>query len=235
MTSLPDPHQPLTPVQDEDDLTRPVVSTQRVWSGPIFTVDDDVVDLGGAGGQVRRQTVRHHDAVSVVALREGDASSQPDGGAEILMVRQYRHPVRADLWEIPAGLLDKPGEPEIDAARRELAEETDMRAGRWDVLADYFASPGFTTEAVRCFLARDLTPVPLEERVPRGEEEAEFVPTWFALDEVVDGVLAGRFHNPATVVGALATWRARAAGWEGLRAVDAPRLSSPERLEGRGC
>lgn len=235
MTSQPDSPQPLPPAQDQADLTRAVLTTQRVWSGPIFTVDDDVVDLRGPGGQVRRQTVRHHDAVTIVALREGQDSSQPGGGAEILMVRQYRHPVRADLWEIPAGLLDKPGEPEHVAAARELAEETDMRARRWDVLADYFASPGFTTEAVRCFLARDLSPLPEAERVPRGEEEAEFVPTWFALDEVVDGVLAGRFHNPATVVGALAAWRARAAGWEGLRAVDAPRLFSPERLEGRGC
>lgn len=233
MTSPCDSHQ--FSIRDQSDLTRPVASTQRVWSGPIFTVDDDVVDLGGIGGQVRRQTVRHHDAVSIVALREGQDSSQPDGAAEILLVRQYRHPVRADLWEIPAGLLDKPGEREDIAARRELAEETDMCARRWEVLVDYFASPGFTTEAVRCFLARDLAPLPEDQRVPRGEEEAEFVPTWFALDQVVDGVLAGHVHNPATVVGALAAWRARAAGWEGLRAVGSPRLFSPERLDGRGC
>lgn len=224
--SAPDTHARL---QDTADLSRPVRQTERVWAGPICAVDDELVDLG-PGSAVRRQTVAHHDAVTVVALREGADSCQDDGAAEILMVCQYRHPVRARLWEIPAGLLDLPGEEALTAAQRELAEETDYQAASWAVLADYFASPGFTTEGVRCFLARDLSPLAASERQQRRDEEAEFVPTWFRLDAVVEAVVQGRVHNPATVVGALAAARARDAGWQGLRAPDSPWLRSPQGL-----
>ena len=146
------------------------------------------------------------------------------------MVRQYRHPVRAMLWEVPAGLLDVPGEEPLVAAQRELAEETDFAAARWDVLVDFYASPGFTTEGARSYLARDLRPLPPSERVEREAEEAEFVPTWFRLDDVLDAVMAGRLHNPSTVVGVLAAARARSSGWAGLRPTDAGWLKSPRSL-----
>lgn len=164
-------------LEDTRDDGRAVGACERVWSGPIFTVDDEEVVLAEGHEPVRRQTVAHHDAVSVVALREGEDSAQDDGAAEILMVRQYRHPVRAMLWEVPAGLLDVPGEDPLVAAQRELAEETDHAAARWDVLADFYASPGFTTEGARSYLARDLRLLAPQERVEREAEEAEFVPT----------------------------------------------------------
>ncbi|MCL3777904.1 MULTISPECIES: NUDIX hydrolase [unclassified Actinomyces] len=216
-------------LRDERDV-RPVSGTVRAWTGPICAVDDELVHLAPEEAPVRRQTVLHHDAVTVVALREGQESSQEDGAAEILMVRQYRHPVRARLWEIPAGLLDVEDEEPVVAAQRELAEETDHEAARWHVLADYFASPGFTTEGVRCFLARDLSVLTADRRTVREAEEAEFVPAWFRLDDVVTAVLGGGVHNPATVVGALAAQRARDLGWRGLREPDAPRLNSPVSL-----
>lgn len=217
-------------LRDERDESRRVISHERIWEGPIFTVDDDVIELAPGQDPVRRQVVAHHDAVSIVALREGEESSQPDGAAEILMVRQYRHPVRANLWEIPAGLLDVPGEEPVLAAQRELAEETDHRAESWASLVDYYASPGFTTEGCRSFLARGLSPLPESERTTRSEEEAEFEPTWFRFDDVVEAILDGRLHNPSTVMGVLSADRARARGWEGLRPVDAPWLRSPESL-----
>ena len=80
---------------DTREARRELVGSERVWSGPIFAVDADHVRLGPGQEPVARQVVVHHDAVAVVALREGDTSSQPDGAAEILMIRQYRHPVRA--------------------------------------------------------------------------------------------------------------------------------------------
>ncbi|QPL06330.1 MULTISPECIES: NUDIX domain-containing protein [Actinomyces] len=209
---------------------RPVSETVRQWSGPICAVDDELVHLAPDQAPVRRQTVLHHDAVTIVALREKEESSQEDGAAEILMVRQYRHPVRAQLWEIPAGLLDVEGEEPVAAARRELAEETDHEAQHWQVLADYYASPGFTTEGIRCFLARGLSILPPERRTRREGEEAEFVPTWFRLNDVVEAVLSGSLHNPATVVGVLAADRARARGWRGLRESGAPWLRSPRSL-----
>ena len=215
---------------DARETGRAVRAHERVWSGPICAVDDEELVLAEGQEPVRRQTVVHHDAVSIVALREGEDSSRDDGAVEILMVRQYRHPVRAMLWEVPAGLLDVPGEAPLAAARRELAEETDYVAARWDVLVDFYASPGFTTEGSRVFLARWLHPLPVDQRIRREAEEAEFVPTWFLLDDVVHAVAGGRLHNPSTVVGVLAAARARAHSWEGLRPADAPWLRSPRSL-----
>ena len=217
-------------LEDARDTGRAVGARERVWSGPIFTVEDEELFLADGRAPVRRQTVAHHDAVSVVALREGRDSAQGDGAAEILMVRQYRHPVRAMLWEVPAGLLDVPGEEPLVAAQRELAEETDFAAARWDVLVDFYASPGFTTEGARIFLAQDLSLLPEDRRTVREDEEAEFVPTWVRLDEALDAVMGGRLHNPSTVLGVLATAQARARGWVGLRPADAPWLRSPESL-----
>lgn len=217
---------------DVRELDREVVSSERVWSGPIFAVDADYVRLSPGQDPVARQVVVHHDAVAVVALREGRESSQADGAPEILMVHQYRHPVRASLWEIPAGLLDVPDEVPAVAAARELAEETDYTAATWNTLAEFYASPGFTTEGVRIFLAQGLSLLPEDQRIPREAEEAEFVPTWVRLDEVIKAVLDGRLHNPATLLGVLATAQARAHGWAELRPADAPWLRSPESLEG---
>ena len=213
--------------QREDRL---VVSHERVWSGPIFAVDADHVGLQEGQEPVARLVVAHHDAVSVVALREGPSSSQGDAAAEVLMVRQDRHPVRAALWEIPAGLLDEPGEEPLAAAQRELAEETDYAAARWQVLVDMYASPGFTTEGLRVFLARNLTVLPQDQRTVREDEEAEFVPTWVRLSDALEAVMGGRIHNPSTVVGLLALAQARSRDYEGLRAPDAPWLRSPQSL-----
>ncbi|MCR2051918.1 NUDIX hydrolase [Actinomyces bowdenii] len=217
------------PITDEREI-RETTSHERVWSGPIFTVDADEVVLAPGAPPVARQVVAHHDAVSIVALREGEESSAPGGAPEILMVRQYRHPVSAALWEIPAGLLDVPGEEPVLAAQRELAEETDHAAAHWRVLADFYASPGFTTEGVRVFLARGLSLLPPQERTEREAEEAEFEPVWVPLERVVQAVMEGRIHNPSTVVGVLAAERARSRGYAGLRAPDAPWLRSPQSL-----
>ena len=115
-------------LEDTRDGGRRVGAHERVWSGPIFTVDDEELVLAEGREPVRRQVVAHHDAVSIVALREGPDSSRADGAAEILMVRQYRHPVSAMLWEVPAGLLDVPGEAPLLAARRELARRPDRKS-----------------------------------------------------------------------------------------------------------
>ena len=215
---------------DKRETGRELVSSERVWSGPIFAVDADHVCLAPGQEPVARQVVVHYDAVAVIAMREGPDSSQADGAPEILMIRQYRHPVRACLWEIPAGLLDVAGEEPAVAAARELAEETDYEAATWFTLAEFYASPGFTTEGARIFLAQDLSLLPEDRRIPREAEEAEFVPTWVRLDEAIDAVMDGRLHNPSTVLGVLATAQARARGWAELRPADAPWLRSPETL-----
>src|SRR5471030_214669 len=143
---------------------RPVAHSEVVFGGLIWDVRRDAVDLGEAG-EVRREYVDHPGAVSIVALRE------VVGRDQVLLIQQYRHPVGAFEWEPPAGLLDVAGEQPWVGAARELHEEADLSAGRWDVLVDYFSSPGGSSEALRVFLARDLADVPPDERFTRKGEE----------------------------------------------------------------
>ncbi|WP_425954146.1 NUDIX domain-containing protein [Xylanimonas sp. McL0601] len=196
------------------DAVAPRPSSRRdgTFTGRIFDVVREDVDLGDAG-TVLREYVDHPGAVAIVAL---------DADGNVALVDQYRHPVRSVLWEIPAGLLDVEGEDAQRAAARELAEEADLRAERWDVLADFLTSPGGSNEALRVFLARELTPVPEAERHVRTDEEAAMQVRWAPLDDVVAAVLDGSLHNPSTVVGALAAFAARAGGWSALRPADAP-------------
>lgn len=205
-------------VQEIADQPSPheVAASEVVWSGRIVDmIKDHVIVVEGQDPVVREYT-RHPGAVAVVVLR-GES-----GGEEILLERQYRHPVKAELWEIPAGLLDIPGEDPRLAAERELAEEADLVADRWDVLVDYFTSPGGSTEPLRIFLARELRDA--DEPFEREDEEATMEYAWVSLDDALTMVLDGRLHNPSAVIGVLATHAARARGWAGLRPADAPWL-----------
>lgn len=205
ISSIEDRHTPHT-----------VTESTTAWSGRIVDmVEDHVVVVEGQEPVVRQYT-RHPGAVAVVAMR-GE-----EGAEEILLLRQYRHPVNASLWEIPAGLLDIPGEDSRVAAERELAEEADLKAARWDVLVDFFTSPGGSTEPLRVFLARDLETT--ETSFEREDEEAAMEYAWVSLSDALDWVLAGRLHNPSTVIGILSAHAARGRGWEGLREPGAPWL-----------
>lgn len=194
------------PLRDEW-CPRQVIASEVVHHGLVWDVVRDTVDLGEAG-TVRREYVRHPGAVGILAL---------DDAERVLLVRQYRHPVGFDLWELPAGLLDVDGEDPLSAARRELEEEADLRAGRWDTLIDWFNSPGGMDEAIRVFLARDVSHVPAAERFEREHEEAAMQSRWVPLDEVREAVLTGALHNPTAVVGVLAACAARDRGWATLR------------------
>jgi len=194
---------------------RPVADTAVVFAGMVWDVRRDTVDLGVAG-EVRREYVDHPGAVAVVALREVEGTDQ------VLLISQYRHPVGAFEWELPAGLLDVAGEPPWVGAARELAEEADLVAGRWDVLVDYYGSPGGNSEALRVFLARDLRDVPSDDRFTREGEERGMPVGWVDLDEAHEAVLAGALHNPSALIGILAAHAARARGWATLRPHDAP-------------
>jgi ADP-ribose pyrophosphatase len=198
-------------VADEID-PRPVLRHERLYDGRIIDLVRDDVDLGAAG-TVTREYVDHPGAVAIVALDEDD---------RVLLLRQYRHPVRSFLWEVPAGLLDVDGEPAVDAAARELAEEADVTADSWAVLTDYATTPGSSNEAVRIFLARGLADVPDHERHERTGEEADMQVRRVPLADAVALVLDGSLHNPSTVVGILAAAASRAGGWDSLRPVGAP-------------
>ena len=191
----------------------PVIHSETVWRGRIVDMVEDRVIVVDGEEPVARQYTRHPGAVAVVVMR-GNA-----GQEEILLEQQYRHPVAASLWEIPAGLLDIPGEDALIAAQRELAEEADLRAHRWRVLVDYFTSPGGSSEPLRVFLASELEATPVSFK--REDEEASMQYAWVPLTEAVNMVLEGRLHNPSAVIGILAAHAARERHWEGLRPADA--------------
>ncbi len=199
----------------------PVLRVERRFQGAKFAVATETVELPGAE-VVERDLVRHPGAVGVVAL---------DDDGRVLLVRQYRHAVGRALWELPAGLLDLPGEDPVLCAQRELWEETGHRAGRWEVLVDAFTSPGMSDESARIYLARDVRPADGPAHEPDGEERHMLV-EWAPLDEVREGVLAGRLHNPLLVMGALAAGVLRDRGWRGLRPADAPWPEAPGHLAG---
>lgn len=204
-------------IADRRDDGREVVERRMLHEGKVFDLVGEDVRLDADDAEpVVREFLDHPGAVAVVALREGPQ------GEELALVDQYRHPMRAVLWEIPAGLLDVAGEDYLVAAQRELAEETDLRAGRWDVLVDYFTSPGGSNESLRIYLARDVTEVPEAERHERADEERDMTTRWVPLDEALAAVHEGRLHNPSAVVGILAAASARAAGWATLRPADSP-------------
>jgi ADP-ribose pyrophosphatase len=184
--------------------------------GRVWNLVSDEVDLGHA--EVTRDFVQHTGAVAIVALNDAE---------EIYLVRQYRHPVGAECWEPPAGLLDVADEPPVEAAKRELHEEADLTAATWHTLVDYFPSGGGNSEAVRVFLARDLAEVPAAERHTRTDEEHDMVGAWVPLDDALEAIMAGRVHASSLVVGAMAAGRARQAGWATLRPADAPWLLPP--------
>lgn len=188
-------------------LDWPVRSRTVLADGVISRFVIDEVETPD-GSTMRREYLQHPGAVGIIAMDEVD---------QVALVRQYRHPVRHRLIEPPAGLLDVAGEDPLRAARRELAEEVGLAAGRWHVLVDLFTTPGIVAERLRIFLARDLVDVAAPEGFVRSGEEAHMDVVWAALPDLVDAVLAGDLHNPTLVGGILATWAARHRGWAGLR------------------
>jgi 8-oxo-dGTP pyrophosphatase MutT (NUDIX family) len=192
----------------------PVTSSEVLVHGAVFDLRRDVVDLDEQGS-VTREYLDHAGAVIVVALRE------IDGVEHVVLLRQYRHPVRRTEWELPAGIRDVAGEDPMVTASRELAEEVELRAERWDLLIDVFASPGSTSEVMRIFLARGISEV-TDGGYERSGEEAGITGLWVPLDDAYAAVLEGRLHNPGAVVGIMTAWGARQRGWSTLRPADRP-------------
>jgi 8-oxo-dGTP pyrophosphatase MutT (NUDIX family) len=199
-----------------------VVGTKEHFKGRIVTVlSDDVLMPDGDGGTVtvNREYVLHPGAVGAIAL---------DERGRVLLIRQYRHPVKHLLWELPAGLRDVEGEPLWRTASRELMEEAGYRAATWHTLVDTFQTPGMSDERVRVFLARDLEKIPDEEiDFVREHEEADLRIEWVPLEEAVEKVLSGEIHNALAVTGILAAHAASATGFKHLRDKEAAEAPLP--------
>ena len=195
-------------------MTRPheyrVLDSETVFEGRVFSLHRDTVAMPGGGDSVR-DVVRHPGAVTVVALDDDD---------RVVLLRQYRHPVGRYLWELPAGLRDADGEPPLETAKRELAEEAQLAAGRWSLLTTHFSSPGFSDEMVLAYLAEDLRDVDRPEGFVVEHEELDMTLERVPLADAVQRVFDGDIRNASTVIGLLAAAQYRATGAK-LRPVDA--------------
>jgi 8-oxo-dGDP phosphatase len=169
----------------------PIISSTVVFDGRVWDVRHESFDYNGHA--VERDFVDHTGAVAVLATNEA---------GEVLLIQQYRHPIRMRDWEIPAGLLDVRGEPALAAAQRELEEEVDLVAAEWSELGQFYSSPGGSNELIQVFQASGLTASTTVFH--RTEEEADIVRRWVSLDDAVAGVLAGRLRNSILAFAVLA-------------------------------
>jgi ADP-ribose pyrophosphatase len=195
------------PLEDQQ-VNYQITESEVVGSGRLLTLMSETLDYKGES--ITREFVRHPGAVAVLAL---------DADDRVLLIRQYRHPLRSLEWELPAGLLDVPDEPRAIAAQRELVEETGMSASEWMLLLDMAVSPGGSNEVVSIFLARGL--VEIESDYVRDAEEADIEVRWEQLEDVAAAAAAGKLRNGILIGGVFAALAARAQGWSSLRPADA--------------
>jgi 8-oxo-dGTP pyrophosphatase MutT (NUDIX family) len=175
-----------------DEPSNPlIVSSKLAYKGVVWNIKSEVFDLDGK--EITREFVDHTGAVAVLAM---------DAESNVLLIQQYRHPIRSRDWELPAGLLDIPGEDPLVAAKRELEEEVDLVAADWSELVDFYSSPGGSNELIRVYLAKDVSAS--TETFDRVDEEAGILKRWVPLDEIVAGVLGGRLKNSILAIAVLA-------------------------------
>lgn len=164
-----------------------VENIRNVFTGRVLTLNLEQVRL--PNGQVAELEIAHHPGgAAVVAL---------DAEGRVCLLRQFRHAAGGWLTELPAGKLDG-GEPPLECARRELAEEAGVSARRWEKLGEFFSSPGVLTEVIHLFLARDLEPA---DASPEDHEVLEV--TWVPLREAVDLAASGRLQDAKSIIGLL--------------------------------
>jgi ADP-ribose pyrophosphatase len=162
-----------------------IVSSVEKLKNNLFTVSEDHAIVPG-GFEIKRYIVHHRGSAVMMPV---------DDRKRVLLVRQYRLPAQGFLWEIPAGSVD-PGEKPLQAAKRELKEETGYRAKHWTKLISFFPSPGFLTEKMTIYLATGLT---AGEATPMGDERIET--RWFTAKEIEAAIDSGKILDAKTTLG----------------------------------
>jgi ADP-ribose pyrophosphatase len=167
-----------------------LISSVKKYGNSLFSVTEDhAVEPGGF--EIKRAIVQHRGSAVMMAV---------DDRSRVLLVRQYRLPARAYLWELPAGKIDD-GETPLRAAKRELIEETGYRAKTWKKIAQFWPSPGYVAEKMTIFLATDLT---AGKATPMEDERIET--RWFTAKEIEQGIESGKTQDAKTMIG-FYTWR----------------------------
>ena len=163
-----------------------ITESKEVYNCKLFRVTEDKAVDQKSGFEIKRSVVRHAGSAVMMAM---------DDKKRILLVRQYRLPAGDYMWELPAGKVDD-GEKPIQAAKRELAEETGYKARKWTKLVSFFASPGYVQERMTIFLALDLTK---GEATPMDDEQIET--RWFKRKEIAQMIRDGKIQDGKTIIG----------------------------------
>jgi ADP-ribose pyrophosphatase len=175
-----------------------VLAHRRAYEGRVVSLDVDEVEEPG-GVRATREVVRHRGSVAALAV---------DHDGRLVLVRQYRYPADAPVWELPAGRLD-PGESPEAAAGRELEEEVGLRARSLERLCVFFTTPGFCDEVLHLFRATGLTRVP-----PRPEADERIEAAWFGMPEARAMMDRGLVRDGKTLIALLLEERR---AWESVR------------------
>jgi ADP-ribose pyrophosphatase len=163
------------------------ISSRQIYKGKIINLRLDEVKLPN-NQKTSREVVEHAQSVAIVAL---------DERKNVFLVRQYRYPGQKELLEIPAGILGE-GEEPVQGAQRELAEETGIKARRWQYLFSIYSSPGFTDEQIHLFYARDL------QFAGQCLDEDEFIKVIkVPLEQIPQMIKQGEICDAKTIAGLL--------------------------------
>jgi ADP-ribose pyrophosphatase len=162
-----------------------IISSKEVFKNKLFTITDEVA-TDPDGFEIHRNIVRHPGSAVMLAF---------DHQKRILLVKQFRLPAGQDLWELPAGRLD-PGETSLEAARRELREETGYTAASWKKLVTFWPSPGYVGEKMDIYLAKDLT---AGKQELMDDERIQI--QWFDWLEVGAMIRRGDIVDGKTIIG----------------------------------
>jgi ADP-ribose pyrophosphatase len=172
-----------------------LISSIAKYESSIFSVTEDLA-VDPDGFEIKRAIIRHGGSAVIMPI---------DEKGRILLVRQYRLPARQSMWELSAGRVDK-GETVLQAAKRELREETGYRGRKWTKLNSFYVSPGFLEEKMTIYLAQDLS---------AGEtnfmEDERIEVKWFRPREVDEMIRDGKIIDAKTMIGFLA-WKRYGAG-----------------------
>jgi ADP-ribose pyrophosphatase len=170
-----------------------IISSRQVYTCRLFSVTEDEAVDPKTKFEIKRSVIRHNGSAVMMAV---------DEKKRILLVRQYRLPAGKMLWELPAGKVDE-GETPLQAAKRELIEETGYRARKWEKLSSFYPSPGFVAEKMTIYLATELT---AGEATPMDDERIET--KWYTKKDLQETIRSGKIEDAKTLIG-FHTWNSR--------------------------
>lgn len=165
------------------DLTEKFISGERVFDGKILHVGIDTVELPN-GNRSTREYIRHVGAVAILPLADN---------GDVVMERQFRYPVGEVVYELPAGKLDSKNEPHLEAAMRELSEETGLIADEWIYLGKFYPAAAYTDEILHLYIAKGL-----HEGDVHPDEDEFVITERIPLDELAMLVAEGKVPDAKT-------------------------------------